>query len=73
MLLQIFAEMIYENENDSSGMQAVITHLHKTLVPCDDKDDPKIFGQQGIVGDQLTVESGIKSLLQLENGFTASD
>ena len=60
--------MLYEDENQSSGMQAVMTHLHDNYVPCDSRSQK--FGNQGVVGDQLTVERGVACLLQLENGFT---
>eukprot|EP00794_Sanderia_malayensis_P013123 gene13123-14471_t len=51
----IFAEMIYEDENQSSSMQNIMTHLH-AYMPHKIEDENDIFGKQGIVGDQLTVE-----------------
>eukprot|EP00794_Sanderia_malayensis_P012570 gene12570-13857_t len=68
----VFGEMIYHNENDASGMQEVMTHLHQ-YVPCDSGDAPSLFGEQGVVGDQLTIERGVSTLLQLENGFTGKE
>ena len=62
--------MIYENE--SGGMQAVMTRLHE-FVPNAGEEEQRIFGKQGFVGDQLTVERGISTLLQMEHGFTAEE
>lgn len=72
VIFQIFAEMIYEDENDASGMQEVLTQLH-SYVPCDSVENPSHFSTQGVVGDQLTVERGVSCLLQLSNGFTAKE
>ena len=56
----------------SSGMQEVLTHLH-SYAPCDNVENPTHFSYQGVVGDQLTVERGVNSLLQLSNGLTAKE
>ncbi|XP_065064063.1 uncharacterized protein LOC135690430 [Rhopilema esculentum] len=68
----VFAEMIYEDENDTSGMQKVMTKLHD-YAPCNDSTNPTEFVEQGVVGDQLTVERGVSCLLQLANGFTQKE
>eukprot|EP00794_Sanderia_malayensis_P012611 gene12611-13899_t len=47
-----------------------MTHIHDEYVPCNDREYPTKLKVQGVVGDQLTVERGVSSLLQLENGFT---
>ncbi len=64
--------MIYEDENNASGMQEVMTYLH-SYVPSDSEENPANFGSQGVVGDQLTVERGVSCLLQLSNGFTLKE
>eukprot|EP00795_Rhopilema_esculentum_P003923 gene3923-15249_t len=38
----VFAEMIYEDENDTSGMQKVMTKLHD-YAPCNDSTNPTEF------------------------------
>eukprot|EP00795_Rhopilema_esculentum_P005636 gene5636-10857_t len=68
----VFAEMIYENENDTSGMQKVKTKLHG-YAPCNDSVNPVEFVEQGVVGDQLTVECGVSCLFQLENCVTEKE
>ncbi|XP_065067588.1 uncharacterized protein LOC135693129 [Rhopilema esculentum] len=64
--------MIYEDQNDTSGMQKVMTKLHD-YAPCNDSTNPTEFVEQGVVGDQLTVERGVSCLLQLANGFTQKE
>eukprot|EP00795_Rhopilema_esculentum_P007329 gene7329-13060_t len=68
----VFHGCIYENENDSDGIQKVLKKLH-TLVPVYEEDGEKKFGEQGIVGDQLSVERGVNCLLQVSNGFSSED
>lgn len=72
IFLKVFGEMIFEDENDTSGMQEVLKRLHD-FVPCEQVQEPNIFGCQGVVGDQLTVDRGVNGLLQLGNGFTKKD
>ena len=72
LTLQTFAGMIYEDENDSSGMQEILQQLHK-YVPSYGEGATQKYMRQGLVGDQLTVERGVNGLLQLENGFTPQD
>lgn len=64
--------MIYEDENTSGGMQNVIADLH-THVPFYKKDGKAIYSSQGIVGDQLTVERGVNSVMEVANGFNATE
>ena len=51
-------------------MHEVMSHIHGDYVPCNNKENPTKFKAQGIAGDQLIVERGVSSLLQVENGFT---
>ncbi len=46
--------------------------LH-TLVPRTETNDGKVFAEQGVVGDQLSVERGVNCLLEVSNGFTQED
>ena len=47
--------MIYENENDADGILRVLQELHQYVL-VDGEDDERVYGQQGFVGDQLSVE-----------------
>ena len=66
--------LIYESENDADGIINVIKELHQ-YVPNginDDGTDGK-YGEQGIVGDQLTVERFVNAHCSLANGFTEKE
>ncbi|XP_065054579.1 uncharacterized protein LOC135683293 isoform X2 [Rhopilema esculentum] len=67
-----FHGCIYENENDSDGIQKVLHVLHE-LVPKKEMENEKLFAEQGVVGDQLSVERGVNCLLELSNGFTKEE
>ena len=71
-LSQTFHGVIYENENTSDGIHSVLRVLHK-FVPCAGSDDDKIYGEQGNVGDQLSVERAVNCLLQVSNGYTPEE
>ena len=62
--------MIYENENDANGIITILQQLHK-FVPCN--ADQKVYGDQGVVGDQLSVERAINCKVSLANGFTSEE
>ena len=64
--------MIYENENDADGILRVLQELHQ-YVPFDGDDDERVYGQQGVVGDQLSVERGVNGHCSLANGFTPEE
>ena len=64
--------MIYENENTNEGIQAVVEELYQYVPHAKTKNGVKISGQ-GVVGDQLSVERGINSLMQIANGLTEAD
>ena len=66
--------LMYENENDADGIINVIKELHQ-YVPHgqnDDGTDGK-YGEQGIVGDQLTVERFVNGHVSIANGFTEKE
>jgi hypothetical protein len=64
--------MIFDNENTNEGMQSVIDEIHQ-YVPCAKTKSGVKFSSQGVVGDQLSVERGVNSLLQVANGLSAAD
>ena len=64
--------MIYENENTNEGIQAVVEELYQYVPHAKTKNGVKISGQ-GVVSDQLSVESGINSLMEIANGLTQAD
>ncbi|CAH3154050.1 unnamed protein product, partial [Porites evermanni] len=68
----VFLGMIYENENDADGILRVLQELHQ-YVPFDGDDDERVYGQQGVVGDQLSVERGVNGHCSLANGFTPEE
>lgn len=68
----MFLGMIFENENTNEGMQVVLDKIHP-YVPRFGDGEHKQFTGQGVVGDQLSVERGVNSLMQIANGHTADD
>ena len=63
---------MYENENTADGMQNILDTLQK-YVPEYEENAKIEYAEQGIVGDQLTVERGVNAIFQVANGFTAKD
>lgn len=64
--------MIYENENDADGILRVLQELHQ-YVPHHGEDENRIYGEQGVVGDQLSVERAVNGHCSLANGFTPEE
>lgn len=64
--------MLFHNENSADGMNEILKELHK-YVPYHGKGMKCEYGDQAIVGDQLTVERGVNSHNTLTNGFTPKD
>ena len=64
--------MIYENENDADGILRVPQELHK-YVPHHGHDENRMYGEQGVVGDQLSVERAVNGHCSLANGFTPEE
>lgn len=60
--------MIYENENDADGILRVLQELHQYVPFCGDGEE-RVYGQQGVVGDQLSVERAVNGHCSLANGF----
>lgn len=61
--------MVPANENDSDGIVEVMKHLQKYQAFVGD-DDKRVYKEQIVVGDQLSVERGTNAQFQLTNGFT---
>lgn len=72
LFLESFLGMIYHNENDSDGIQQVLTSLHD-YVPYYGEDADRVYSLQGLVADQLSVEHGVNALFELCNGFTPKE
>lgn len=64
--------MLYHNENDSDGIQQVLTALYQYVSYYGDGDD-RVYSSQGLVADQLSVERGVNALFELSNGFTPEE
>ena len=64
--------VIYENENEADGFRNILNQLQQ-YVPSyfDGKRDRCV--EQAVVGDQLTVERGVNSLMEVSNGFTPEE
>lgn len=72
-LFQTFLGMIYENENDADGIINIIKFLH-TFVPHDlGEEEERLYGDQGVVGDQLSVERAVNGHMSLSNGFSPEE
>ena len=72
IFLQTFLGIVHENENNADGIQKILKFLH-AYVPYKEKDDENVYGSQGVVGDQLSIERAINCHISLANGFTAEE
>lgn len=63
---------LYHNENDSDGIQQVLTGLHQ-YVSCYGYGNNRVYSSQGLVADQLSVERAVNALFELANGFTPEE
>ena len=50
----------------------VLPELHQYVLFYGD-DDERVYGRQGVVGDQLSVERGVNGHCSLANGFTPEE
>ena len=64
--------LIFENENTNEGIETVINEIYNYVPRSGNGMDAKI-GAQVAVGDQLSVERGVNSLMQIANGITPND
>ena len=56
--------MLFHNENEADGIQNVMKSLHK-YVPYHGDNCDRVYGSQGVVADQLSVERGVNALLEV--------
>jgi hypothetical protein len=54
--------MIFESEVSNDGIVKVLQHVQQYL--------PMKFAEQGIVGDQLTIERAVNAVRSMANGYT---
>ena len=64
--------MLYHNENSTDGILEILKELH-SYVPFAGDDENRVYADQGVVGDQLTVERAVNGHASLSNGFTAEE
>ena len=70
--MQAFLGMIYESENDADGILSILHSLHEYVPYCGDGNERK-YGEQGVVGDQLSVERGVNGRMSVSNSFTPEE
>lgn len=68
-LLQTFLGIIYENENNGDGIINILKYLHQFVSHDEGEEEERTYGDQGVVGDQLSVERAVNGLMSLSNGF----
>ena len=71
-IFQTFLGVLFHNENSADGMNEILKELHK-YVPYHGDGMKREYGDQAIVGDQLTVERGVNAHNTLANGFASKD
>ena len=64
--------MLHENENNADGILTILKSLHK-YVPAYGEGKDKKCAEQGVVGDQLSVERAVNGHMSLANGFTPDE
>ena len=64
--------MVHENENEADGILNILKSVHE-YVPYHGDDEDRKYGDQGVVGDQLSVERGVNGHMSLANGFTPEE
>ena len=64
--------MIYESENDADGILEVMRNLHQYVPHCGEAAKRK-YEDQGVIGDQLTIERAVNGHVSLANGFTPEE
>lgn len=67
-----FLGVLYHNENSTDGILEILKELH-SYVPFAGDDENMVYADQGVVGDQLTVERAVNGHASLSNGFTAEE
>ena len=70
-MVQSKKKTIYD-ENSAEGILEILKEIHK-YVPFSGDGEEKTFADQGVVGDQLTVEQAVNGHASLSNGFTPEE
>lgn len=70
---QTLIGILYENENEADGMQKILDELQKFVPSYMTEEGERKFAEQGVVGDQLTVERGVNGIQEVSNGFTSDE
>ena len=70
--MQTFLGLIYHSENDADGIIEVLKDVHQ-YVPHVGEDEAAVYHEQGVVGDQLTVERAVNAHVSIANGFTPKE
>lgn len=64
--------MLHADEKDKDGIIEILTSLQKYQSFVGD-DKQRTYKEQGVVGDQLSVERGTKAQFHMANGFTPQE
>jgi hypothetical protein len=64
--------MLFHDENKTDGITKVIEHLHQYLDMVGEGEDAK-FVEEGLIGDQLTVERCINAAQSRKNGLNPKE
>ena len=72
VFLQTFLGVLYHNENSVEGTLEILKELYK-YVPFSGEGEEKRFADQGVVGNQTTVEQAVNGHASLSNGFTPEE
>ena len=63
---------MHADENDKDGISEILTSLQNYQTFVGD-DELRVYNEQGVVGDQLSVERGTNAQFHLANGFTPQE
>ena len=61
--------IIFESEVSNEGIVNVLQHEQQYL-PKVNEGEEVIFAEQGLVGDQLTIERAVNAVKSMANGYT---
>jgi hypothetical protein len=63
---------LHADENDKDGISEILTSLQNYQAFVGD-DELRVYNEQGVVGDQHSVERGTNAQFHLANGFTPQE
>lgn len=61
--------IIFESESSNEGIVKVLQHVQQYL-PNEGEEENITIVEQGLVGDQLTIEPAINAVKSMANGYT---